>query len=189
MRRSRFLLLLAVLGWSCTRAPRAAEPAAQAGNAFAAEAAAPAAPALEREPGEYVGFQHGPELPAGLEDLGGALMNDAGATEYALEYLGTASRQMLWLSRFTHQDPQGHPHWDVRDVLEIPALAPGETLSFGGFCRIDGARDAEVVAVVVARDGESLAIVRRAWRADRMGERFEEIPTAGVVCENEGFDA
>jgi len=182
MKHLRVLLLLAPVLWGCSEAPRNADSTSDAPSM--------ANPVTDADSGSvnYIGLRYG-SLPTGLEELGGSLLDFVDVPEYALALVVAQSGQMLWLNRFTHWDDEGKPYWDVRAVLRLPALRDDELLSYGGLCRIDGEPDVEVVAIVEAEDVESYTKVRRAWRANRSRERFEEIPTSGVTCINEGYGA
>lgn len=182
MKHLRVLFLLVPALWSCSEAPRNAESAPEAPSTGSSIAGADSGSV------DYVGLRYG-SLPSGLEELGGSLLDFVDEPEYALVLVAAGSRQMLWLNRFTHRDDEGKAHWDVRAVLQLPALQDDELLSYGGFCQLDGEHDAEVVAIVQAEDAASFTTVRRAWRANRSLERFEEMPTSGVACVNEGYDA
>ena len=174
------LLLLVAALWSCSEAPRNADSTSEGPSTGGAATDADSASV------SYVGLRYG-ALPPGLEELGGSLLDFVDEPEYAVALVAAGTRQMLWLNRFTHRDDEGKAHWDVRAVLELPALRDDEVLSYGGLCQIDGEPDAEVVAIARAEDAESFTTIRRAWRANRSLESFEEIPTSGVTCVNEGY--
>ncbi len=182
MKRPWVLFLLGPVLWSCTEAPRNADSTPEVHDTDGSVADADSGAV------DYVGLRYG-SLPPGLEELGGSLLDFVDEPEYALVLVAAGSRQMLWLNRFAHRDDEGKPHWDVRAVLQLPALRDNELLSYGGFCQLDGEQDSEVVAIVQAEDAASFTTIRRAWRANRSLERFEEMPTSGVVCMNEGYDA
>lgn len=180
MKRLRMLLLIPALR-TCSEAPRTAAdspPEAPSADSAAADAGSGAM--------DYVGLRYG-TLPAGLEELGGSLLDFVDEPEYALTLIAGPSGQMLWLTRFTHWDEAGKPYWNVRAVLHLPALRDDELLSYGGLCQIDGTNDTEIVAIVEPEDAQWFTKIRRAWRASRSLERFEEIPTSGVACINEGY--
>lgn len=95
---------------------------------------------------------------------------------------------MLWLERLIHRDPSGQAHFEVRAAVDLPRLDDREVIVFG-MCRLDGVVDSAVIALVYYRDEEVFKDVKRAWRVNSRGERFESIPTDGVTCENEGYGA
>jgi hypothetical protein len=193
------LILLVPLVWNCSEAPRASD--GQDGTTLIVYDSASGVPSTSNalvggsiEPAAIVGLRHGPEpLPSGFEDRGGVLLDPAGKSEYALKSVAAQNQEMIWLNWFTYHDAAGKPHWEVRAVLQLPALRDDEMVSYGGNCLINGERDPEIIAVVlVEEDEELLTNIRQAWRVNLSLEKFEEIPTSGVVCENEiyiyGFD-
>lgn len=134
---------------------------------------------------EYIGLRH-PPLPAGLSDQAGYLINPDGEIEYAVAYIARKSGGMLWLERLTHRNPLGHPFFEVRAVLSLPPLSNQDSLIFGQ-CRLDGAIDPEIIAIVAETDAEIYREIRQAWRASREGERFEPLPVDRLACINESY--
>lgn len=141
---------------------------------------------LAAERAKYVGLEHRP-LPAGLKDLGGALIGPVAEPQYGLALIARGRTRMLWLSRLTRRDEAGRPTWEVRDVLFLPAVGRGEVLAYA-LCFSNGKPDPEIVAIAAyERDREFFTRIRRAWRADRREERFESVPAKGIKCEHEGY--
>ena len=135
--------------------------------------------------GKYVGLRHGPSLPRGLKGTGGGLISDASdAVEYAVSEVQKGRVKMLWFDRLTHRDDSGKAHWEVKDVLVLPAIPRKQVLVYA-LCFSGQNRDKEIIAVADYQPGEEyLTRVRRAWRANRKTEKFEEILTEGIRCEN-----
>lgn len=136
-------------------------------------------------PGKYIGLRHGPSLPRGLKGTGGGLISDASdAEEHAISEVQKGRVKMLWLDRLTHRDDSGKAHWEVKDVLVLPAIPRKQVLVYA-LCFSGENRDKEIIAVADYQPGEEyLTRVRRAWRANRKTEKFEEILTEGIRCEN-----
>jgi hypothetical protein len=185
--RGKWTLCLAVaVSWSCSDPPRELGVREEVSTAPNEPSHHERLETAQPNPGEYIGLRYAGSHE-GLDNLGGALLDYTGELEYALSLMAAASEWMLWLERHAHRDEAGTPHWEVRAALVLPPLGAGETVLYGGLCRIDGVPDPEIVAVAVEGDEELLTTIRFAWRADRALERFEAVATAGVACENEGY--
>lgn len=142
------------------------------------------------EAARYVGLRYDTKsLPAGLKWTGGALVSDPykDDRQYGLAQVHRGRVQMLWFEFMTHRDSAGTPYWELKDVFVVPRTRRHEKLIYAS-CFSGGKPDREVVAVVDRRqDAEFYTRVSRAWRANRATEKFEEMPTRGVKCENEGY--
>jgi hypothetical protein len=142
--------------------------------------------AVERT--KYVGLRHSASLPYGLKDVGGALvsrLNDA--KEYGISEVRRGRVRMLWFEYLTHRDQAGAPYWEVKDVLALPSIRRNQVLVYS-LCFSGQKPDSEIVAIADYQPYvEFFTRVRRAWRANRSVERFEEISPRGVKCTNEGY--
>lgn len=140
------------------------------------------------ESGKYVGLRHGPSLPAGLRHASGGLISDkSDAQEHAVAEVRRGRVKMLWFERLTHRDDSGRAHWEVKDVLVLPAIPRKQILVYAT-CFSGQNPDKEIIAVADYRpDAEYFTRVRRAWRANRKTEKFEEILVEGIRCENDGY--
>ena len=148
-----------------------------------------------RLPENPVGFAYD-ELPQEVENLGGAIIGGvsfgsdgrpAADTLMAIKHVRHGPREMLWLERLLSESAS-EPRTTVLAVLELPVLASGEAVLYA-LCRVNGRPDPEIVAVGLERDEEYFRTIRRAWRASRRSERFEETSSQGIDCENEGYGA
>jgi hypothetical protein len=133
-----------------------------------------------------LGLQY-PPLPNGWVEQSGTLIPDSvGGTDYAVSWMNGPAGEYLWFSRALAPDAQGHPRWELRDVLRVPTIGPGRTLVVGE-CTLAGQRDPEVIAVVKSEDAQWWKTVFSAWRADRNIGRFVVLPTVRIECRNEGY--
>ena len=142
--------------------------------------------AVERT--KYVGLRHGASLPNDLKNVGGALVSGLNeAKEYGISEVRRRSIRMLWFEYMTHRDQAGAPYWKVKDVLVLPSIPRKQVLVYA-LCFSGQKPDSEIVAIAdYKRDAEFFTRVRRAWRANRSIERFEEISPRGIKCTNEGY--
>lgn len=141
------------------------------------------------EASRYIGLRYdGRQLPAGLKWVGGALVSHPyeDAEQYSLSEVHRGRVRMLWFNHMTHRDSAGNPHWEVKDVLVLPRIPRGQLLAYAN-CYSGKKPDGEIVAFVEYTDTEFLTRVRRAWRASRAAETFEQIPPRGIKCTNDGF--
>jgi len=94
---------------------------------------------------------------------------------------------MLWFEYFTHRDQTGTPYSEVKDVLVLPNISRNQVLVYA-LCFSGQKPDSEIVAIAdYQRYAQFFTRVRRAWRANRSLERFEEMSPGGVKCTNEGY--
>ena len=107
--------------------------------------------------------------------------------EYALSEVQKGRERMLWFEYLTHRDQGNAPYWEVKDVLVLPGIRRNQVLVFS-LCFSGQKPDSEIVAIADYQpEAEFFTRVRRAWRANRSVERFEEISPRGVKCTNEGY--
>ncbi len=137
---------------------------------------------------KYVGLRHGASLPDGLKLVAGGLVSSLeDAKQYAISEVRRGRKGMLWFEYLTHRDQAGSPYWEVRDVLVLPVIRRGQVLAYSS-CFSRQKPDPEIVAIVDYQPNvEFFTRARRAWRAKRSVERFEEISPRGIKCTNEGF--
>lgn len=138
----------------------------------------------------YIGLRHGDDLPRGHRWIGGALLSDPykDAKQYGVTQVMKGKSNMIWLERLTHNDPAGKAHWETRDVLFLPAIRKNQLLFYVD-CFLNDKSDPELIVIVdnVVRGGY-YATARSAWRANRLIERFEPLPTKGIKCVGQGDD-
>ena len=134
---------------------------------------------------KYIGLRYGLSLPDNLKILRSEPLSVANdVNENRVSEVQDGRVKMLWLERLTHRDGAGLPHWEVKDVVILPPLRKKEILAYS-FCSLSKQPNREIIAVADYRPRvEYLAHVRRAWRANRRSEKFEEISPKGVKCEN-----
>jgi hypothetical protein len=132
---------------------------------------------------QIVGGIH-PPLPAGYVERSSLLLDDGLKPRHAVFEWRRSERPVISLARATDDSV---PHWRTVSVLTLPVIAAGDVLVMGA-CSARGVTDRRVIAIAERTEGDSLKIIRRAWRADTARDRFENISRRGVVCENEGED-
>ncbi|HIK56808.1 MAG TPA: hypothetical protein IGS37_16800 [Synechococcales cyanobacterium M55_K2018_004] len=133
----------------------------------------------------YIGLRYR-DLPRGLTSLGGWMLTPQRGTEYGVSVVQRGNQRMLWLERLIDRDAQGRASWEVRDVLLLPAIPQNFDLA-QGWCELNRRADARIVAIARYQNSEYSTQIRRAWRANWQRERFEEMPTRGIRCQNPGF--
>ncbi len=142
------------------------------------------------EPQNYIGL-HFDTLPAGLQSPGGSVLDGSGAY-YIVSEVVRDSGEALWLERSICHDETGHPYYELRAVLILPALQVQEKLIIGT-CRIKDAAapeaanpvvpDPAIVAVGWFEDVyEPPVTLSYAWRANPQTESFEVLPPESVTC-------
>lgn len=170
---------------TATPAPTAT-PAQAACPPFSIDTALP----VPDEPQSYIGL-HFDALPAGLESPGGSALDGSG-TYYIVSEVVRDSGGALWLERNICHDETGHPYYELRAVLTLPALQENEKLIIGT-CRIKdtAAPEAEnpvvpdpaIVAVGRFEDVyEPPVTLSFAWRANPQTESFEVLSPESVTC-------
>ncbi|HEX8494805.1 MAG TPA: hypothetical protein VF658_18325 [Pyrinomonadaceae bacterium] len=140
------------------------------------------------ESAKYIGLRHGPSLPAGLQEVGGSLVSDVGdVKEYGMSEVHKGKVKMLWFERLTHRDDSGAAYWEVKDVLVLPKILRKQILVYS-LCFLAQKPDGEIAAIADEEfEAEFFTRIRRAWRANRKTEKFEEISVKGIKCRNEGY--
>ena len=147
-----------------------------------------ASPGNDKSP--YIGLRHGDDYPKGHKWIGGALLSDPykDQKQYGVDEVAKGRSRMIWLERLTHNDAAGKAHWEVKDVLFLPAMRKSQLLFYVD-CMLNSKPDPELVVIVdnVVRGGY-YATPRYAWRANRQTEKFEVIPVKGIKCVGQGDD-
>lgn len=143
------------------------------------------------EKSPYLGLRYaGNKLPHGHKWIGGALLTDPYSDEkqYGVTEVAKGRVKMMWLDRLTHHDAAGNAHWEIKDVLFLPALRKNQLLFYVN-CSWADKPDSELVVITdaVVRAGY-YGRVRHAWRANRKAEKFQQIPGARIKCEGQGDD-
>lgn len=85
------------------------------------------------EKSPYLGLRYaGNKLPHGHKWIGGALLTDPYSDEkqYGVTEVAKGRVKMMWLDRLTHHDAAGNAHWEIKDVLFLPALRKNQLLFY-----------------------------------------------------------
>jgi hypothetical protein len=181
-----------------TNTPGLPTPLATATPALAATPAHTACPPfpidttlpVPDEPQSYIGL-HFDTLPAGLQSPGGSVLDGSGAY-YIVSEVVRDSGDALWLERNICHDEAGHPYYELRAVLILPALQEKEKLIIGT-CKIRDAAASEaanpavpdpaIVAVGWFEDVHKPPVsLSYAWRANPQTESFEVLLPESVTC-------
>ncbi len=138
----------------------------------------------------YIGL-HYDTLPDGLTSPDGSMVDGLDAY-YTVNQIVSASGQMLWLERNVCHDERGHPYYEIRAVLNMPALQAGEQVLIGtcllkeNFTResaVNPVFDPAIVAIGRFEDiYQPPVALSHAWRVITATESFEDLPPESVVC-------
>ncbi len=182
---------------SLTRTPSLPTPPPTAPPTLAATPAYTACPPFSidtelpvpDEPQNYLGL-HFDTLPAGLESPDGSVLDGPG-TYYVVNEVVRDSGEMLWLERNICHDESGHPYYEIRSVLFLPAMREKEKLLIGT-CRIKEAATPEAAesafdpAIVAVGRFEDIyrppVTISYAWRVITQTESFEVLSPESVSC-------
>jgi hypothetical protein len=74
----------------------------------------------------------------------------------------------------------------VLDILKTSAINKSEKLMYGSnVCKLNGNLDSEILAIAKDEEVQELVHIIKAWRANAISGKFEEISIAGISCEQE----
>lgn len=149
----------------------------------------PSRPDAANDKNPYIGLRYaGNKLPRGHKWIGGALLTNPYSDEkqYGVTEVSKGRVKMMWLDRLTHHEAAGNAHWEIKDVLFLPAMRKNQLLFYVN-CFLASKPDSELVVITdSAPRGGYYGRVHNAWRANRRTEKFEQIPVAGIKCEAQG---
>jgi hypothetical protein len=136
---------------------------------------------------KFIGYKHkgvlyGETLPNGARDQGGGLLSN---NNYGITRFTKDGKYMLWLEKIIKRDVKGMPSWEVKDVLSFDSLKKNQQFlfSYSSSCTQNGRLDLDLI-VLAEIDSQKKAIkVLNAWRANVKKEKFESVPSRGIVCE------
>lgn len=143
---------------------------------------------LKQNNQNYIGLRY-KDIPTGLEYISGWTVGDPNASRvYGISRIVKGNQEMLWF-QIIFTDSQGKANYQVIDVLNLPKLSKSETLLGGPAfaCLLRGVREQEIIAVIARYQGQNtqyLRQIKKAWRANRKSNKFEEISTRNIACEN-----
>jgi len=139
---------------------------------------------------KYVGLLIADSLPDGLKLRNHFLIGSKQGVDIPLDFgireVAKGSVKMLWFERVAERDGQRVSQWEILDVLVLPQIRKSQVLA-NSYCFIGKEYEPDVFAIFENQDKEYLTRARRAWRANRLSGKFEEIPLRGVRCENESW--
>jgi hypothetical protein len=119
-----------------------------------------------------------------LVSMGGGMLDD----DYGADQYRKNATRYLRVQRVVGRTSDGKAIWSTRARVPLPAMDSTQWLMFAGMCGIDDKPDHYVFAVAVANDDSVYRDIRGAWRFDRATETLRAIPTANVLCWNQGGD-
>lgn len=145
----------------------------------------PAAKIAVQNVQDYIGLRYGQDNNLeGIVYEGGNLLEPLNGVEYGVSNVLKDSLNLLWLEKLTHRDAEGKAYWEIRDVLVLPEMSEYEGLLIS-VCQLNGRTDPEIIAIGIFTEDENVVKVRKAWRANRQIEKFEEIVVDSVICVND----
>lgn len=130
-----------------------------------------------------------PPFPHDLVSRSGACIAGGRGVEESCDYAisvvedSKGIRRMLVGERFSHRKGRKNTFWIVKDVVEYPTVPRGYELVIAN-CWNKGKLDPTISAVVKIVDREWVTNALWARRFDMELEKFVEIPTTGIECEN-----
>jgi hypothetical protein len=115
---------------------------------------------------------------------GGSISND---NDYFVGRYRKNSTEYVKIERFMGYRPDGK-HAIMLTILRLPLPAMDSTqwLLYGGMCGVNDSSDLNVLAIAVNNGDSVVRNISHAWRFDRAKMTLSEIPTANVVCWNDG---
>ena len=159
-------LLLGLLCASCARNPR---------------------PAALQPDASLVGQRFVGSL-AGTTTRAARLVTTPGDVEYAVHHVDSPAGERLISTRLVGRETANRPEYEVIAALVLPPRSANEILIVGA-CTVDGARDVDIVAIARRAPRAELSHIRAAWRASGPLRTLAPVATAGIRCENEGWQA
>lgn len=131
---------------------------------------------------KYVGVRYNKKLPNGVRDLGGSLLENE---EFGVSRMKKGSTEMLWLARITGRNSRGVPNWEVQDVLTLPVLQKNEQIlqGFQSSCTIEDEESLDLIVLARFVAAEKIFKVEKAWRADTLTGKFQEVVSETVSCD------
>ena len=144
----------------------------------------------EVEHAEFLGLRIAESLPMGLKSHNHFMIaSKRGAAtplEFGVREVSKGKVKMLWFERIAERDQKRVLGWQVLDVLILPPIKKHQVLATSS-CFIAKEFEPEVIALFDNQDNEYLTRTRRAWRANRLTGKFEDLPVRGVRCKNESW--
>ncbi len=136
---------------------------------------------------EYIGVEFGPDsFPSEFEEHTGYILGFMEDDEYVIDHVSRGNIQLVWLCKLTRRDSQGRPYLKILDILVLPAMENDEQLLLGT-CNFQDQSDAEIIAIAKFIESEARNEIRRAWRANRRTQHFEEVSPDRVECVDESL--
>jgi hypothetical protein len=135
---------------------------------------------------DFIGYRHkgvlrGETLPNGARDLGGGLLSNE---NYGVTRFAKGKKYMLWFEKIVDHNSEGVPLWEVKDVLtfEKPKKNQEFFFSYSSPCRQNRKVNLDLIVLAERLPRQKSYKVISAWRANVRKERFEAVPTKGIVC-------
>ncbi|MGH7533982.1 MAG: hypothetical protein ACREMG_00205 [Gemmatimonadales bacterium] len=143
----------------------------------------PVAPAVRRPPvaATYVGMIL-TTVPPGVTEVAGMVVSDrSGAlTDYAVSLMRDGRGGMLWLSRLSYPGGADIPTSQVLDVVRLPRLRSGESVTLADCVDAIGQPLPDSAAIFDETFGVGPA--RVVWRADPATAAFVPLAPSGLSC-------
>ena len=118
-----------------------------------------------------------------LVELGGGSITDG---YFVTQYRKNSTRYVK-IERLVGYRPGGkRAIFSTLLKLPLPPMDSTQWLMFGGMCGVNDTSDLNILAIAVANDDTVYRNISHAWRFDRAKATLSAIPTANVVCWNQG---
>ncbi len=133
----------------------------------------------------FIGLRYGPELPEGLIEKAGALIDGPNGSELALEHIVKGNEEMIWVEKLTGRDNYGKPYWEVLDVLMLPRIKANQALIFGVLgCMYNKRYDPKTIVIAdEQKRGPYYKKNRYAWRLNPNTNKLEPVSIRKIRCE------
>lgn len=144
----------------------------------------------------YAGSCMGPLGPVGktftffgtsYSNLGGCAISDVYVEpSYSIQRFQKQNTNEYLLFFDKAIGPQGSSIFLVLDIFKTPSIKKSEKLMYGmNVCKLKGNFDNEILAIAKDEEVQELVHIIKAWRANTVNGKFEEISVAGISCEQE----
>ncbi len=132
-----------------------------------------------------------PPYPDGLQEVGGVCVGDSIGLDHICDYAintveDAQGGQTLYAGKISRYDADGNPYWKVLDAMPYPSVTKEQILAMTT-CRKDGNADTTIFAVAKASEEEWYKTIEKAYKLDLTQQKFIELDTSGIDCQNESW--
>jgi hypothetical protein len=118
----------------------------------------------------------------GYQEQEAILIESLNDIEYGIAHYKKGSFNVVAFERIMRQ-ANGKVNYLLIDVLEINGIGKNQRISCG-LCRLNKLNDTDIIAVYQFNNNDNgfSTKVKKAWRANRKTDKFEQIDTKGIDC-------